>query len=290
MEDFKPQQLDPQRRAHAYVVTGSNAAGLARRFIRDLFCPDQCGQCAHCKKLDKEGHPDVRWVRSEGKNIKIDQVRALQQTAIYPPVEAPCKVFVLENAHHLSREAANSLLKILESPPDYVVLVLLSQQLGRILPTVLSRCRIVHSGERALQRDVGDLCWQSPQWLDVFETGEGEAPAIEPTPKAVADALGQKNLSTLHQATQAAFSALGAWKAHHVLQCAALLSKAGKDQQGYFLQGLAFLTKQSQPNAGPLALDAVRRTLLSYGALQANANAQLLLESTLLNLWEARRT
>jgi hypothetical protein len=289
MDNLLEQLLDPEHRAHAYVLAGSQARDLSSQFIQVLFCRDACGQCTHCQKLESGNHPDLRWVQAEGKNIKIDQIRALQQNALYPPSEAPCKVFVLEGAHHLSREAANSLLKILESPPSYLIFLLITQQMGRMLPTVLSRCRIVQGGEKVLDQDISHLCWNDPQWLDHFELDQTEPEPLEPTPDILAKALNQKDLPTLHTATQMLFEALGIWQINHVLRFAALFNKAEKPQQSYVLQGLVTLLHQSMSEPDPSVLSALRQVSLSYGALQANANVQLLLESCLLRLREARQ-
>jgi len=92
-------------------------------------------------------HPDVLIVPPDPPQllIKLGQVRTLIQRAQYLPTEAPAKVFVLTSAA-MMKEAANSLLKILEEPPAYVHLFLLAENTGELLPTIRSRCAVAHLG------------------------------------------------------------------------------------------------------------------------------------------------
>jgi DNA polymerase-3 subunit delta' len=92
-------------------------------------------------------HPDVLIVPPDPPQllIKLGQVRTLIQRAQYLPTEASAKVFVLTSAA-LMKEAANSLLKILEEPPSYVHLFLLAENTGELLPTIRSRCAVAHLG------------------------------------------------------------------------------------------------------------------------------------------------
>jgi DNA polymerase-3 subunit delta' len=92
-------------------------------------------------------HPDVLIVPPDPPQllIKLGQVRSLIHSAQYLPAEAPRKVFILTAASFM-KEAANSLLKVLEEPPDYVQIILCAENVGELLPTIRSRCAIVRLG------------------------------------------------------------------------------------------------------------------------------------------------
>lgn len=128
--------------SHAYLLVGANAPGLGKVFLQRLYCADSCGKCSACRKLARGAHPDVRWLRKSDKRISIDQIRELQHDALYPPAEAKRKVYIIDEAEALSLEAANSLLKLLEAPPDYVIFLLFARSL-KLLPTIISRCQII---------------------------------------------------------------------------------------------------------------------------------------------------
>lgn len=282
MAAFVDRLLDTKNLAHAYILTGSQASGLAQHFIHKLFCEDQCNACGQCQKLESGNHPDVRWVAPEGKNIKIEQIRGLQHTALYPPSEANFKIFVIEKAETLSREAANSLLKILESPPTYLVFLLLTQRLGDLLPTVVSRCRVVQTGLHELSEDIEQACWGNPAWMQTFDIEtDGD---FQLTNENLVESFGQTHLLTLYQATQKVFQLTSTLSLSQVLKMSTALSKMERPQLEYLLQGLAYLAHQMY-SASPAGLHAVRKLELSYGALRSNANVPLLLESCFLRLW-----
>jgi DNA polymerase-3 subunit delta' len=82
----------------------------------------------------------------DGVAIKIDQVRKLKQQLVFPPLEAKVRVVILEDIQTMRREAANSLLKTLEEPAPNNLLILVADQAGDILPTIISRCQVVPFG------------------------------------------------------------------------------------------------------------------------------------------------
>jgi len=125
--------------AQAYLLIGEGRTEAAQRLIQQIICD---GDGAHCAKLERGVHPDVIWVQKAKRAIGIDQIRRLQEDALYPPSEAARKVYVIAEAEALSLEAANSLLRILEDPPPYLVFLLLARSLD-LLPTIISRCQVI---------------------------------------------------------------------------------------------------------------------------------------------------
>ncbi|MHB0871253.1 MAG: DNA polymerase III subunit [Chloroflexota bacterium] len=119
---------------------------LAREFAKTLNClePDRpCGRCLSCRKIERGVHPDVQIVELEEgtKNISIEAIRAIQDAVALRPAEGRVKVYIVEEAEHLSEPAANSLLKTLEEPPPSVVMVLTTLDATLLLPTLVSRCQ-----------------------------------------------------------------------------------------------------------------------------------------------------
>jgi len=146
---FLQQSLATGRVAHAYLFTGPPQIGkrtLARGLAQALNCTGTqppCGQCQSCQKVSKGTHPDVRIIEGEGAggSIKIDQVRAVKREAMLSSYEGRFRVYILRHVDMASLEAANSLLKILEEPPEHVVLVLTAVQPESLPATVVSRCQ-----------------------------------------------------------------------------------------------------------------------------------------------------
>lgn len=115
-----------------------------------IFCkskgPKPCGECTDCQMALCSKHPDLQWIKPEksGGPIKIDQIRELHNYSYLTPQRASHRLIVIESAERMNISAANSLLKILEEPAQHTLFLLVAQQLSTVLPTVLSRCQILH--------------------------------------------------------------------------------------------------------------------------------------------------
>ncbi len=132
--------------AHAYIFDGVEGCGkkkTALAFVEAIFCngAEGCGRCHACRKVAAVQHPDLHVVEPEGAFIKIDQIRELQKELSYRPFEARKKACILEAAERLNPAAANAFLKTLEEPPGDALLILLTTNIGAVLPTILSRCQ-----------------------------------------------------------------------------------------------------------------------------------------------------
>lgn len=141
-----------ERIAGAYLFSGINGVGketVALYFARLILCENEdkrsipCGTCRGCRKIENGNHPDLRIIRPDGSQIKIGQIRELQQEIHYHPIDAERKVYIFVNTERMNKEAANSLLKTLEEPPSVSTIVLLTENIESILPTIRSRCQVL---------------------------------------------------------------------------------------------------------------------------------------------------
>jgi len=149
--------LEAEHLAHAYLFAGPDGVGkrlAALALVRAMFCLNGsgCGQCAACRKMDHRNHPDLHFIEPDGTSIKIEQVRALQKELYFKPLEANCKVGLIDHAELMTIAAANALLKTLEEPPGSALLILLSSQPQRLLETIRSRCQSLHFARHSQQR------------------------------------------------------------------------------------------------------------------------------------------
>lgn len=160
--DYLRRSLQKQRGAHAYLLAGPSNIGkslLALRLGQTLLCerggPDPCLGCRACKRAANGNHPDLRLISlatqaaaekadaAKSKELKIATVREWQRDIDLRPFEAARRVFILDDAQALNESAANAMLKTLEEPPPYAVLILIAQGSGDLLPTIVSRCRML---------------------------------------------------------------------------------------------------------------------------------------------------
>lgn len=144
--------LEQGRLHHAYLFTGTRGIGkttVSRILAKSLNCigPDgrggvtssPCGVCAPCTEIDADRHVDYIELDAAS-NRSIDEIRDLIERAAYKPTVGRYKVFMIDEAHQLTKDAFNALLKTLEEPPEYLKFVLATTDPERMLPTVLSRC------------------------------------------------------------------------------------------------------------------------------------------------------
>lgn len=146
--------IEQGRMHHALLLIGPPRVGkmaLAMDMARALSCVGDeppCDECSQCARITASLHPDVRVIglgedeRGRARTlISIEQVREVQKEASLKPYEGAFRVFIIDGVDRLSDEAANSLLKTLEEPPDQVVLALLASDASAVLTTIRSRCR-----------------------------------------------------------------------------------------------------------------------------------------------------
>ncbi|MBF6620871.1 MAG: DNA polymerase III subunit [Patulibacter sp.] len=143
--------------SHAYLFQGPAGSGkrtVARSLATALLCETEDGSTVDAasvgRRVERLSHPDLTWVRPSGAGamLKDDIDDAVVNAVARRPFEARRRVFVLERAHTMNDSAANRLLKTLEEPPDYVVLVLLTDRPGELLDTIRSRCQTVRFDAR----------------------------------------------------------------------------------------------------------------------------------------------
>jgi len=143
--------MSTNRLAHAYLFSGPDGVGkatVAREMAASLLCtekdnPEPCGHCPGCRQYASGNHPDFLHVQPDGVSIKIDQIRALKKQLAFSPFAGGVRVVLIDEAQTMRREAANSLLKLLEEPPPDNLFLLIASDAEPILPTIVSRCQVV---------------------------------------------------------------------------------------------------------------------------------------------------
>jgi DNA polymerase-3 subunit delta' len=129
--------------------TGTTAADMSDPNLEspsvksDVTSIDPCGVCKSCKKIASGKHADIIRIQPSGSFIKIAQIRELVHTLAMKPYEAKMRVVIVNDAEALNAAASNALLKILEEPPQWTILVLIATRKSGLLPTIVSRCQEV---------------------------------------------------------------------------------------------------------------------------------------------------
>lgn len=135
--------------SHAYIINGPDKSGkrmLADAFAAALQCEEKgceaCGTCHSCKQAEGRNQPDIIYVGHEKPNtISVDDIRTqVNNDIVIKPYGSRYKVYIVDEAEKMNVQAQNALLKTIEEPPAYAVILLLTTNADAFLPTILSRC------------------------------------------------------------------------------------------------------------------------------------------------------
>lgn len=133
--------------SHSYLFVGQEGIGkrkIAQEFSKMILCLSEdcklCNTCASCIKFDSGNNPEFTFVEPDGNSIKIAQIRTMQEKIYEKPILSNKKVFIINDSDKMTEEAQNSLLKTLEEPPEYIVIILITNNENRLLNTIKSRC------------------------------------------------------------------------------------------------------------------------------------------------------
>ena len=139
--------------SHAYIINGEKSSGkefIAKVFAMTLQCEkgaaEPCQECHSCHQALSGNHPDIIFVTHEKPNsVSVDDIRTqINGDVSIKPYSRPYKVYIVNEAEKMTVQAQNAILKTLEEPPEYVVILLLTTNVNSMLPTILSRCGVLN--------------------------------------------------------------------------------------------------------------------------------------------------
>lgn len=158
--------LERQRLANSYIFSGEPGIGkklTALNFAKAINClkseatpelltpnselptrPDACDKCEACLKIESGSHPDLLLISPEDRQIKIDEIRLIDEALSFRPFEGRKKIVIIDDADAMNIAAANAFLKTLEEPPEDSVIILISSRSDRLPATIRSRCSLVN--------------------------------------------------------------------------------------------------------------------------------------------------
>src|SRR5689334_8277734 len=255
--------ITQHRIAHGYIFSGQRGTGkttVARIFARCLNCeqgptPAPCGKCASCLEIAAGSSMDVIEIDAAS-NRGINEMRELRESVRFRPARDHYKVFIIDEAHQITSEAFNALLKTLEEPPEWVVFVLCTTESHKIPTTIASRCQQFSFRSVDFAEVVERMEWISKQegitadaeTLSVLaQAGEGSVrDSLSALDQAIAccgltlnaaevrGLLGAFSLDSLNEVTQA----LAAADSRRMLDMVLELEKNGRNLQ-HFCRELA---------------------------------------------------
>ncbi len=145
--------LKENRVSSSYIFIGSEGTGkkfTAIEFIKAVNClnlnknMEACNNCHSCNGINKQCCPDLKIVKTTKGSIKIGQIREIRKEIELKPFRSKKKVYIIDQAEKMTLEASNCLLKTIEEPPYYAIIILICSKIDPILPTIVSRCQIIN--------------------------------------------------------------------------------------------------------------------------------------------------
>ncbi|MFP4507858.1 MAG: hypothetical protein ACLFO4_03215 [Candidatus Acetothermia bacterium] len=310
---------------HAYLAPvrpGTDLENYAVQLGRTILCPRDDDRCV--RKVLRNTHPDFFWVtpKDDKRKISINQVEEIISGSSYSPQERERKVYAIGRAEDLTREASNSLLKVLEDPPGYVFFLLLTGNPDDLLPTILSRCQRLPTGgtdpermKKALteegysEEEARYLIQVVNERAEVLERLLGKPPA-EPLEKRKdyvgsyeglrIDELAEKlidseGLIEKEVLSRLIFENIGNAGKYELLDLAGKLKDLSREDLTWFMERGIFLYRKnyrrwmksgggSADESSKVYLKRARILARGIESLKTNANLQLLVESLCLQL------
>lgn len=159
--------VDLNINSHSYLFIGTDGIGkklIAKEFAKMLLCNPNavnneennkndtliekkdngyCNKCKSCIEFSSNNNPDFFFIEPDGNSIKIEQIREMQRKIIEEPIISIRKVYIIDDSDKMTKEAQNALLKTLEEPPKFVVIILIASNENLLLTTIKSRCNII---------------------------------------------------------------------------------------------------------------------------------------------------
>lgn len=152
IQHFK-MSIERGKLSHAYILNGEKGTGkklVTRVIAKTLQCEegtaDACNVCHSCIQADSGNQPDIIWVTHEKASvISVEEIRTqVNQDIGVKPYSSRYKIYIIPDAHMLNPQAQNALLKTIEEPPEYAIIFLLTDNIDKLLPTIISRCVVLN--------------------------------------------------------------------------------------------------------------------------------------------------
>lgn len=133
--------------SHSYIFSGIAGIGkflFAKEFAKAILCTSNnkkpCNTCKSCESFDNLNHPDIVIIDEQANSIKTEQIKEIANSVQEKPIKGNKKIYIINNSENMTKEAQNSLLKTLEEPPEYILIILITSNENLLLNTIKSRC------------------------------------------------------------------------------------------------------------------------------------------------------
>lgn len=273
--------------SHSYLFIGTDGIGkklIAKEFAKMLLCEahDQkkekyCNECKSCIEFDTNNNPDFFLIEPDGNSIKIEQIREMQRKIIEEPIISKKKVYIIDDSDKMTKEAQNALLKTLEEPPKFVVIILIGSNENNFLTTIKSRCNIIKF------KNIPDE--EIQKYLkEKYEIKNLETSMIRAFGGSIGKAEVLREKQELYQAVYNSIDKIERLDLIDMLKQADIIYKSQEDKFEILEYINVVLFEKSKMNLQYLnGIEIVEKT---KERLKANSNYNMCIDNMLFSLWE----
>lgn len=271
---------------HSYLFSGPEGVGkkeFAIEFSKMIMCLNDekpCNNCKSCIQFQDNNNPDFKIIESEG-TIKIEQIRNMQEKIYEKPINARKKIYIIDDAEKMTIEAQNCLLKTLEEPPEYIVIILISSNDNNLLNTIKSRCmeidfKLIESNVlKKILEEKYEFQSISENMLKTFEGSIGKA-------------LKNKENTELYDELNQILDSFDKKSIINIINNSEIIYK-NKEKIGDILNyfNIYFFERSKREiNNSLIYLNAIKIVENTKERLKYNSNYDMSIDYLLINLWE----
>lgn len=269
--------------SHSYLMIGISGIGkkmIASEYAKAVLCFGEnkiCNSCKSCMEFDTNNHPDFLRIEPDGNSIKIEQIRELQKRIQEKPIISNKKVYIIDDADLMTKEAQNCLLKTLEEPPEFAIIILIGSNENAFLTTIKSRCMILHFN-LIEDKDIKKYLEQNYQIDDVSRN------ILEIAQGSIGKVIHLKDKQEQYIQLETMITNLQNKDLIDIYQSAEILYKS-KEEINEMLDYInIILLKMAKTNY--LYTNCIAVVENTKKRLQQNANYDMCIDNMLFNIWE----
>ena len=269
---------------HSYMFFGNEGIGkkiFALEFAKMILCENQknspCEKCKSCIEFDSNNNPDFFFIEPDGNSIKIDQIRNMQKGMLEKPIISSKKVYIINNAETMTKEAQNCLLKTLEEPPKFATIILVGSNETAFLPTIKSRCTILYFNKindqqiKEYLKEHYNIESINPNMLEMFQGSIGKALVL-------------KDKQEIYKTLESIVEDMKQRDLIDIINDAEILYKSKEEIQDMLeYLNIILLRKSKQASLYTNCIKIVENT---KKRLKQNANYDMTIDDMLFKMWE----
>ena len=281
--DTLEKSVKQDKTSHSYLFVGIPGIGkrlVAIELAKMLLCLDDnkyCNKCKSCIEFDTNNNPDYVYIEPDGNNIKIEQIRNLQKSIQEKPIISTRKVFIINDADLMTKEAQNCLLKTLEEPPKFSTIILVGSNETAFLPTIKSRCTILYFNKindqqiKEYLKEHYNIESINPNMLEMFQGSIGKALVL-------------KDKQEIYKTLESIVEDMKQRDLIDIINDAEILYKSKEEIQDMLeYLNIILLRKSKQASLYTNCIKIVENT---KKRLKQNANYDMTIDDMLFKMWE----